>query len=240
MTSEEADLIYADCAAAGPELLERLYRDVLSRAFTPAELISLEEFKIEFAGQPTRYCGAMMLEDGRPVAGLIAEYSTASGVLLLGYLAVREDHRSKGIGAALLERTVPLWQERYKPVATLAEIEDPRLHPASQFGDPIARVRLYDRLGARFLPLPYFQPSLASGLPRVMGMLLISVDAHLDGVPATALTAFLDEYIETYEGTAARESDPEYLALRAEVIALGPSVPLQPLTDLIASPKPTR
>jgi GNAT superfamily N-acetyltransferase len=232
MGGQENDLVFADCASLDDETFERFYREVLETAFSPAELISLAEFHSSYRVPLPGYHGMVVLDGDQPVGGLLGEYSAASGVMLLSYLAIREDTRGQGLGTRLLGRALPRWRETLRPVAILGEIEDPRCHATGPHGDPMARLRLYDRLGARLLPLSYFQPSLASGLPRVPGMLLISMDPEADGVPEEALTSFLDEYIESYEGAEIRHTDPEYLALRAQVTSWGGEVPLWPLSRL--------
>jgi hypothetical protein len=48
------------------------------------------------------------------------------------------------------------------------EVEDPRYAQSNPaLGDPQARVRFYERLGARALPVPYFQPAFGLAGQRV-------------------------------------------------------------------------
>ncbi|WP_158566888.1 GNAT family N-acetyltransferase [Actinomadura craniellae] len=223
-------VVFAECTEIDDDTFDRFYREVLEPAFPPAELSGLEEMRAAFRLPLPGCFGMVALNDGEPIGGALGEYSASSGVLLLAYLAIRPGIRGGGLGGRLLGRALPCWREATKPVVTLAEIEDPRFHRGSEgHGDPTARVRFYERHGARVLPLPYFQPSLGAGLPRVRGMLLICLDPEQTAVPADALLRFLDEYVEQCEGPEAVRSDPEYGRLRDQLSGGPVEVPLWPL-----------
>jgi hypothetical protein len=77
----------------------------------------------------------------------------------------------------------------------------------------VARVRFYERHGARALPLPYVMPALSPGTKRVPGLMLMVLGGA--DVPPGAVTAdgghvasFLAEYFEEFEGPA-RPGDSE-------------------------------
>lgn len=154
-------------------------------------------------------------------------------MLLVAYLVVAATARSGGIGARLLSRAAP---RRAPAPLVLAEIEDPRCFAPGDAGDPVARVRFYDRAGSRLLPLPYVQPSLRPGSPRVDGLLLIAIGAPGPDVDGSLVAAFLDEYYGVCEGEQVTRTDPAYLALRTA--ALGDEqgrLPLLPLSALDAA-----
>lgn len=198
--------------------LERFYRTVLQPSIHTAELMTLEEICAAYLG-PDAAPGALMIEGGEPVAGILAELYPASRVLLIGYLAVHRSQRGLGNGTVLLARTLPRWQAALQPSLTVAEIEDPRFHPADhEKGNPDARLRFYDRAGARLLAMPYFQPSLRPSQPRVRDMLLISFGIAEDAVPRKIVATFLREYFELCEGESAL-TDP---AVRTLLDRAGP------------------
>ena len=229
---------FADLADADDRIVHRFYERVLEPAFPPSELVGAEEFRIAWQSPLPGFHGTLVLEGGEPVAGALGEFSADTEIMLLSYLAVSDGMRGRGVGGRLLGNVLPRWREELRPVATLAEIEDPRFHRAGPHGDPVARVRFYDRLGCRLLPFPYFQPSLRSGQPRVRDMFLISFDADRDRVPAEPLLRYLDGYVRECEGEdAVLHGDPEYLALRAAIAAWGDSVPLWPLSRLDEVPR---
>jgi GNAT superfamily N-acetyltransferase len=195
-------------------------------------LMTFEELRDALREPSTR--GIVVFQGDEPIAVIVTEDYLEGRVLLVAYLVVSAVARGAGIGARLLrEGTRP--PESTRPLV-LAEIEDPRCFAASDAGDPAARIRFYDRVGARLLPLPYVQPSLRPGSPRVDGLLLISVGATEPDVDGHVIAAFLDEYYGLCEGHEVLRTDPSYLALRTA--ALGNEegrLPLLPLTDLDAA-----
>jgi hypothetical protein len=170
------------------------------------------------------------------VGAALGEHYGSSNVVLLAYLAVRADCRGSGIGGALLGRALPAWRERFAPAAILAEVEDPRGRGAGPHGDPVARLRFYERAGAKVLPLRYFQPSVGRGMPRVHGMYLICLDAWRQAIPKDVVIAFLDEYMEVAEGHEAATADPEYLAVRGQADAWPDEIPLWLLSRALEFP----
>jgi hypothetical protein len=102
-----------------------------------------------------------------------------------------------------------------KPEALVLEVEDPRRHGDSGFGDPVRRLRFYATAGARLVDMMYTQPSLRPGLPRVDGMLLLEIGGQSEEISSSALADFLSEYYESCEGKV--PTDPEYRRLVAQV-----------------------
>jgi GNAT superfamily N-acetyltransferase len=208
--------------------LERFYRGVLQPSFAPAELLTLDEACAEYLGDNAQPAALLLVGD-EPVAGILAEVYPASGVLLVAYLAVHASQRGRGKGTALLRETVPGWQASLRPALILAEIDDPRFHGADiDRGDPIARARFYGRTGARMLAMPYVQPSLREGSPRVRDMLLICYGSLRESVPADVVSSFLNEYYAICEGPAVR-FDPEFQALLRWAAGDGGRIPLWPV-----------
>lgn len=204
-------MIVATSALDQPTL-ERFYRTVLQPSIPGDELLTLEEICGAYLGADAAP-GALLLEDGEPVAGILAELYPISRVLLIGYLAVDRTQRGRGSGTTLLAQTLSQWQASLRPSLTIAEVDDPRLHPPDpDKGDPHARLRFYSRAGARLLATPYFQPALRPTSPRVHGMLLISFGIAEDTIPREVLARFLGEYFELCEGAAAL-TDPEVRSL---------------------------
>jgi GNAT superfamily N-acetyltransferase len=191
------------------DLLDAVFTDVLAPAFPPDELITVAELRALARGTHSRVVAAVD-DDGKPLGATVGEYSRGSGVLLLGYLAVRGDRRSGGVGGRLLEFSLAQWLTEFNPRMVLAEIEHPGAHKASaEHGDPVARLRFYARHGGRALPVPYFQPALTAEKSRVYGMILATlwigptgVGAEPDTVAAGLVREFLREYLLEAEGDA--------------------------------------
>jgi hypothetical protein len=113
-----------------------------------------------------------------------------------------------GVGGQLLDAALASWRTEYAPCLVLAEVEDPDHHHGSELtGNPARRHRFYLNRGARILDLPYFQPSLGRGLPRVphLNLMVLHVDPPLRGrapdtVDAATLRRYLQEHQRACEG----------------------------------------
>jgi hypothetical protein len=100
-----------------------------------------------------------------------------------------------------------IWGRELSPSLFIMEVEDPRYaqrNPA--LGDPQARVRFYERLGARALPVPYFQPALGLAGQRVPHMMLMvsggaGAPAGTQHVNGRIVEGFLTDYLEECEGS---------------------------------------
>ena len=125
-TAEQERFVFTECSDIDDETFGRFYRDVLEPAFPPAELSSLDVLRSAYRTPLPGYHGTVALRAGRPVGGALGEFSAASGVMLLSYLAVKSDQRGAGVGGRLLAEVLPQWREALRPAVILAEIEDPR------------------------------------------------------------------------------------------------------------------
>lgn len=229
------DAVIVEVAGLGDEVFGQLYDDVLAPSFPETELLAKQTLVGEYLRGSQDFFGYAVVSDGKAVAAALCEHHRPSGISLLNYLAVDPGIRQGGHGGRLLRHALSQW-ETTDSVAFLAEVEDPRVHPSSDHGDPVARVRFYERHGATLLPLSYFQPSLGPGLARVPNLLLTSLRSRADGVPSAGLTQFLDDSIAATEGEDARNGDPAYRALRDSVTAWPDLVPLWPMSRLADLP----
>lgn len=222
----------------GPgELWDAVYRDLLEVSFPPRELDDGGVLAGRLADGSAR-ATAIVDADGRPLAIAYGEWSSATRIQLLSYLAVAPGERGSGLGGKLLDAVVDSWREHFEPCAIVAEIEHPDWHASSEeHGDPLARMRFYARHGGRALDVPYFQPALREGASRAYGMILIAL--HIaprlrGGAPGTfnpvALTAFLHEYFEETEGTPSEDDTPAQELLAAAEMPTGVRV-LELTTD---------
>jgi GNAT superfamily N-acetyltransferase len=208
-------------------LLSRFYSEVMEDSFAPAELVSIDELRTGVA--PGSGGGTLMVlalgAEGEVLGGMVGERYPRSDVLLLAYIAVRPEARGRGIGTLLLAHADEHWYRKLRPRLALAEVEHPAFHPKTDRGDPVARLRLYERIGAGVLGIPYFQPEVREGAGRVYDMLLLvfhfnaSVSrAEKDGtrIDGKVVAGFLDEYFTLAEGPEVLADDPEYRSLRAQ------------------------
>jgi GNAT superfamily N-acetyltransferase len=210
-------------------LLRELHADVLRPSFRPEEYVSPTVIN------PARKLAIIArAHDGRVVGGALRELYPNSGVLLLGYLAVRPGLRGKGIGGVLMTTLKERWLDRDSATLAVLEIDDPRYHATHpDYGDPAARLRFYGAFGVRLLAIPYFQPRLRDHLPRAYHMLLGVIPAAGEtlppAIPARQVSTFLGEYFEDCEGEAVRD-DAEFRSLLDA--SGGPEVELAAPADL--------
>jgi GNAT superfamily N-acetyltransferase len=188
-------------------LVPEFYRTVIAPCFSPDELETEDEITARLRSGRSR---ALIARDagGAIAGGAVGDYFPHSDVMLLAYLAVRPGGRGNGIGATVLRAAKDAWMAELHPRLIVLEVEDPRKFTGSEaFGDPVARVRFYERHGARSLPLPYVMPALSPGAKRVQGLMLMALGGA--DVPPGSTTAkgqhvarFIAEYFEEFEGPA--------------------------------------
>jgi GNAT superfamily N-acetyltransferase len=183
----------------GPDtsLIEAVYRDILEPSFEPNELDPLDVVLDGLTEGGSYECWGLCALDGDTPAGCVLGYPyPESGVLLIGYIAVRAGVRSRGVGGMLLEAARREWYGQAGLTLVLAEIDDPRYHPASGGIDPERRITFYARHQTQLVVGPYFQPRLdGEGKQRVYDMFLAVLNG--DGktsLPGPAIAAFLREY----------------------------------------------
>jgi GNAT superfamily N-acetyltransferase len=202
------------------------------------ELVSSEDFSAGLKEGGTR---ALVARTGEGIiaGGAVGDWFPRSRVLLLSYLAVPAEGRGMGTGGLLMKALTDLWGREVNPSLFIMEVEDPRHYENDGLlGDPEARVRFYERLGARAVPVPYVQPALGPGYQRVRHLVLMVFGGaeappgaqRLDG---KTLELFLTEYIESSEGPV-RADDTEAQRMLAACRSPG-GLPLLPFRDLPAS-----
>ena len=119
-------------------LLGRLYHRVLEPALKPGELEPLEVIRQQAADGDILRMQAEIDAESEPLAVITSDWYARSEVLLIGYLAVREDLRGRGIGTKLIEAAASKWIIDPCPALAVAEVEDPRYFQPSDTGDPVA------------------------------------------------------------------------------------------------------
>jgi hypothetical protein len=221
--------------ADDPREVLSFYQCVLLPNFPAAELEAPGDFA---AGLKSGRARALVARSAPGVitGGAVSDFFPLSRVLLLSYLAVAADGRGAGTGALLFRAVTDVWGRELSPALCVVEVEDPRYARSDPvLGDPVARVRFYERLGARALPIPYFQPALGPGGQRVPHLMLMVFGGtgmppqaqHVDG---GIVATFLTEYLETSEG-GVREDDAEVRELLAACRRPG-GVPLVRASEL--------
>lgn len=126
-----------------------------------------------------------------------------SDLIVLNWFAVSQSTRGAGIGGRLLTAALTRWEDEYRPLAIVGEVEDPRVHPASAAGgDPVARIRFYRRWGAMPIDTYFAMPRLAPDVDAVDDMFLIALAGPIVRDPSCcderfgkAINRFLRGYV---------------------------------------------
>lgn len=196
------------------DVFESLYRDVFLPSFTADELTPPQPLRESLE---RRDCRVWVAEDdaGEVVGGALGEWDAEPRVMLLSWMAVRPDRRGLGVGAPLLRAALDAWREEFDPCLILTEVSDPAFHagaPDADHGDPVARLRFYQRQGARALDLPYFQAALGPDRQRVEGMHLMVLHAaprfageRPDTIDGGVLRAYIELFQLQCEGRVATD-----------------------------------
>ncbi|MCE7480597.1 MULTISPECIES: GNAT family N-acetyltransferase [Microbacterium] len=176
-------------------LLERVYDEILEPSFPASELTPRRAFLEQVRDGDL---DALVARDDDTACGVIVGERVGSTVLI-AWLAVSADQRALGIGSALLAAGSSRWIGEPGVELVLAEIEQPDLHPVHEaFGDPRRRIAFYARGGGAALVLPYYQPPITVGMPRVHGLILTLVaSATREPVPRM-LDAAEVEAVQSY------------------------------------------
>ncbi|HWK77522.1 GNAT family N-acetyltransferase [Microbacterium sp.] len=193
---------------ADARLLETVYLEILEPSFPATELTPRAAFLEQVRNGDL---DALVARADGAVCGAIVGERVGSTVLI-AWLAVTANRRDRGVGSALLAAGIERWSASPDVDLVLAEIERPDLHLADPaFGDPYRRIDFYARHGAAALVMPYYQPPISEGMPRVRGLILTLVasatPAPAPGIlgadEAVALRSYL---LETF-GPAERGDD---------------------------------
>ena len=216
------------------QLLGRFYDEILVPYFSPGELVPLDALQRALGPEPCDTEIVVANDNGAVIGGAVGDWDADSRVYLLSYLAVRSSERSRGVGTLLMGHVRSWWEARGASVV-LAEVDDPRHHAVSDYGDPDARLRFYDRLGARLLAISYTQPEVRSGTGRMPGMLLITFQVRAearagDAMRVDVLRRFLANYLVLCEGTVADQVDAAVNSLAPALTKLS-TIPILPMSD---------
>ena len=174
-----------------PAQLTLIYDDIMATSFPATELISREELLAGAASGRLRV--RAVTDDDDEIAAIAVTKRAGETAVMLDYFATRPGGRGKGVGSRMLAALLELIRERDRPQLILAEVEHPDYHDAHEtFGDPRARLRFYDRLGARVIDVPYFLGPVEPDADALHGMLLLAL--------------WVDPAVET-DGMLSRDAD---------------------------------
>jgi GNAT superfamily N-acetyltransferase len=194
------------------ELLRHFYRELYAHEFPdPNERESLEnmerylELKAQGWYKKNNYHIIISFQDGKPIAGAIADFLATANTGVLEFLVVAPEFREKGIGKALLKATENLLREdaRQKLERELdcivGEMNDPfQTTKAKNNLDPAGRALIWNKWGYGGLDFPYVQPALSDSQQPVCNLLLIAKifrEAWSRSIPSQTVKAIVHEYL---------------------------------------------
>lgn len=170
----------------------------------------------------------------RICGGLAFEYYRGSRCGLCTYLVVDPDRQRRGLARALVARAIEILKSdaRDRGVrlhAVFAESENPALVVADGSAMvPHDRLVALSRLGARWIDIPYVQPTLIGGSERCRHLFLLAF--HHGGaapheIEGTAVRDFLHEFYRAL-GVEQPDNDVDFLDQQRH---LGVRLPLKPI-----------
>lgn len=175
--------------------IDGIWDEILRPNFPDAELVERAAFRQGVADGMFEVLA--WLDGTEPVGAIVGEQH--GGTVLVSWLAVGARGRGGGVGGALLRAGVGRWLARPGVTLVLAEVERPDMfaaHPV--YGDPRRRLAFYARTAPGVVDLPYYQPALAPGLPRVHGLLLTVVGTTESAPAPRALSTDESAAVRSY------------------------------------------
>ncbi len=238
-TGDDVRLVEITDPAAHRDLVQQVFEVVLRPSFSTDELPAADSLQrpVEHrsGAEPVAEEQTIVVAvdaDG-PAAALVYDRPAGSAVGVVSYLAVRPGERGRGLGGRLLARLTELVEA--SPVElVLAEVHDPRGHAETEDERPRARLRFYERHGARALDVPWMQPRLSPDGSRVRDMLLLVLHARHDvagGVPSEWIVRWAEQSYLAAEHRI--PDDADYRALRTRLASSG-TIRVVEITDLDA------
>lgn len=170
----------------------------------------------------------------RVQGGMAFEYYRGSRCGLFTYLAVDPAHRRRGLARALVARAIDILRADAREHGTslravFSESENPALVTADGNAmSPRERLATLSRLGARWIDIPYVQPTLVGGSGRCRHLLLLCFHhggQDPDAIDGAAVRAFLHEFYRAL-GVERPDEDADYIAQARHIAA---RLPLEPI-----------
>lgn len=140
--------------------------------------------------------------------GAVYDWYSECCALELIYIVVDKSERNLGIGKSLFTGAMPMIQEYLggKVNSVFFESEDPGKTALSRCPmSPVQRLRIYDRWGAKRVPIDYVQPPLSKQQGPAENLMLFCLpQGESATIQKTALSKFLTDF---YAGLDAKDND---------------------------------
>ena len=158
------------------------------------------------------------------ISGLIAEYYPSCRCLLYTYIVVNDSDRGKGIARKMMTNQglngilkIIKSETGHDILAIFFESNNPSMTHYDSF-DSVERLLIFKRLGAKFIDIPYVQPSLGTGKSKVNNLLLFTlpIDNH-DIVETEIIISFLRSFYKEL-GIFNPDEDDDFLKMKRSLI----------------------
>jgi GNAT superfamily N-acetyltransferase len=195
-----------------PDALSAVHAELVVPNFPPAERGGVSEFVAAVMSGRSEVLVASREEQ---LAGVAVSdcFPGAEDTVLLAWLAISPRARSGGLGGSLLQEAVARWSSRGHVVAEIEFPDSTSAHPDH---------------GAMVIDLPYVQPSMGPGLPRIP-MLLLLLPPQSGRAPSSLPTEPLRRFMNAYFGGDVAQHDEDEDLRRIDEALAGDAVSLIPL-----------
>ncbi len=196
--------------SAVPQEFDAQVRDLYERSFHPAELRSYDDMLASLGTDDVLRTRLIMAWQGDRVLGLsLFKYHAQPGFGYLWYLCVGQDTRGLGIGGKLYNATLDdlkrISEENGSGLKCMMfEVErmDAESHP--EYGDPIKRMRFYDRMGARMITgYDYRQPPIPPHDEVLLQLMVHPLNMPEESYTADELAALVRDFVQHCQGETA-------------------------------------
>ena len=212
-------------------LLRHFYRELYAYEFPdPNERESLENMEqyLDLKAQgwygENNYHIIIFFQDGKPIAGVIADFLAKANTGVVEFLVVAPEFRKGKIGKALLKYTENLLVEDAKKLGReldciVGEMNDPfQTTQAKDNLDPARRALIWHKWGYGGLDFPYVQPALSESQQPVGNLLLIAKifrEAWSRAIPSKTVRDIVQEYLRLAMGRDNPNDCAEYREMTA-------------------------
>lgn len=232
--SAETLVVKADDAHA-IDLMRRAYADIFVPAFPmPEERESLEKIE-EKLQRPTSGVKRVILLAGKhlddpakaEIYGIsIAYYYSKDQAGLLAYNAIDPKYQQMGLGKLMVKGRIDglrqlAAEDGQKLACAVIEVNDPaKVRPEDDSMDPAKRAAIFERWGARRIPVTYVQPALAVGEEKGRSSMLMAYPVDGEYPAPEAVKGFIRGIWEANNnGPVDYRQDPDYLTSMKELDA---------------------
>ena len=155
----------------------------------------------------------LLKEDDVVKGGIVSDYYPKSGVIHLIYIAIQKEWRGSGIARKLIKSLLPKAIVEledtigFSAKAIIFESNIPWKTAVDSI-DPKSRLKIFEKLGAMLIPIPYVQPALSEFRMKVENLFLLSFPLTESHTFNTLNTKVLESFLkEFYKGLGITEPD---------------------------------